>query len=232
MRRLLWVVILLPNIAAAHDPAEDTRMKLYLTSAAINVMDKLVPLLPIETSGHTACYITTAGNLEGTARWMDEEIAAVERSGLSVTRIDLAKLSPETVEKAFDGCHSIWVGGGNTYLLLQEIRRSGFDALVTRKIIEGIPYVGTSAGSLVLAPNLDCIRFAEQHPDLNLELTSLDGLNLFPLLPFVHFDNPDYRDVYRKILNDALENDVAFVTLRDNQFIFVDGDRWQIIESN
>ena len=55
---------------------------------------------------------------------------------------------------------------------------------------------------------------------------------MFPLVTFVHFDNPDYRDVYRKILMDALENDVVFVTLRDNQFIFVDGKTWKVIDSN
>ena len=31
---------------------------------------------------------------------------------------------------------------------------------------------------------------------------------------------------------DALENDVAFVTLRDNQFIFADGETWKVIDSN
>jgi dipeptidase E len=207
-------------------------MKLYLASAAINVMDELVQLLPAPTSDHTACYITTAGNLESNPHWIDEEISAVEKAGYSVKRIDLAKLSFDNVEAAFRDCHSIWVGGGNTYLLLQEVRRTGFDALVLRKIDDGIPYIGTSAGSLIMGPNLESIRFAEQHPALDLQLNSFDGLNVFPLLPFVHFDNPDYRDVYRQILNDALEKDVAFVTLRDNQFIFVDGDNWRIISSD
>ena len=99
-------------------------------------------------------------------------------------------------------------------------------------IAAGIPYIGTSAGSLILGPNLASIRFAEEHPDLDLELTSFDGLDVFPLLPFVHFDNPMFRDVYRKILADALENDVAFVTLRDNQFIFVEGGSWRIISAD
>lgn len=232
MHRLFLAVFLLPVISCADAPVKEARMNLYLTSAAINVMDKLVPLLPTPTKDHTACYITTAGNLESNPYWIDQEISAVEKAGFSVTRIDLAKLSSENVEEAFSDCHSIWVGGGNTYLLLQEVRRTSFDTLVLKKIADGIPYVGTSAGSLIMAPDLECIRFAEQHPNLDLQLSSFRGLNVFPLLPFVHFDNPDYRDVYRQILNDALEKDVAFVTLRDNQFIFVDGDNWQIINSD
>lgn len=97
-------------------------MRLSLTSAAINVIDELTPLLPIEADEHIACYITTAGNLESNPYWIDEEIGAMEQAGIGVTRVDLAQLSPGTVEESFDDCDSIWVGGGNTYLLLQEVR--------------------------------------------------------------------------------------------------------------
>lgn len=232
MHRTFWILILLPIIAFADEAATNDKVRLYLASAAINVLDELVPLLPAQTSARAACYITTAGNLEGTPPWMNEEIAAVESRGFNVTRIDLAGLSPDTVAQAFSDCGSIWVGGGNTYLLLQEVRRSGFDDVVAKMIAEGVPYVGTSAGSLILGPNLESIRFAEEHPDLDLELTSFDGLDVFPLLPFVHFDNPMFRDIYRKILADALENDVAFVTLRDSQFVFVEGDSWRIISAD
>lgn len=232
MHRSLWFIALLSLAATADGPGEGSGRKLYLTSAGINVLDELVPLLPIQPSGHTTCYITTAGNLEGNPPWMADEIKAIENTGFTVRRIDLARLSARTMADEFQGCDVIWVGGGNTYYLLQEVRRSGFDDFVVGKIEDGVPYVGTSAGSLILAPNIECIKYAEEHPDLTLSLNSYDGLNVFPLVTFVHFDNPNFRDVYRKILMDALENDVAFVTLRDNQFIFVDGETWTVIDSD
>lgn len=232
MHRLPWLIALLSLTAGADGLEKGSAMKLYLSSAGINVLDELVPLLPFPVSGRTVCYVTTAGNLEGSPRWMDDEIEAIGETGLVVRRIDLAELSVSAMADTFKDCDVIWVGGGNTYYLLQEVRRSGFDDLVVEKIRGGVPYVGTSAGSLLLAPNIECIRYAEEHPDLELSLESYDALNVFPLVTFVHFDNPDFRDVYRKIVIDALENDVAFVTLRDNQFIFVDGENWRIINSN
>ena len=63
------------------------------------------------------------------------------------------------------------------------------------------------------------------------DLVSFDGLNLFPLVPFAHFDNPDFKDVYRSILDYAPENDVEFVTLKETQINFVEGDMWKIIDS-
>jgi dipeptidase E len=232
MHKLLCLIALISPTVIADGFREDTDIKLYLTSAAINVLDELVPLLPFEASGHTACYITTAANLEGAPPWMEDEIDAAKQVGFDIRRVDLAKLSVDALPDSFADCDIFWVGGGNTYYLLQEVRRSGFDDFIIDRITAGVPYVGTSAGSLILAPDIECIKYAEEHPDFESSLESYNALNVFPLVPFVHFDNPDFKEVYRKIVLDALENDVAFVTLRDNQFIFVDGKNWRIISSD
>lgn len=93
-----------------------------------------------------------------------------------------------------------------------------------------MPYVGSSAGSILLAPNIECVKFADD-PAEAPNLTSFEGLNLFPLVTFVHFNHPDYKAYYKEILKYALVNDLAFVTVKEKQFIFVEGDKWRIIES-
>jgi len=230
MHRLLLLLIIFPIVSSSDNQPEDARKSLYLTSAAINVLDELIPLLPLQVGGRSDCYIVTAGNLDSNPHWIVDEITAIENAGRRVTRIDLAGLSADMLEDAFEKCGVIWVGGGNTFYLLQEVRRSGFDELLTRKIRNGIPYVGTSAGSIILAPNIECVRFADD-PGQAPDLASFDGLNLFPLVTFAHFDNPAFKDVYRRILAYALENDVEFVTLKEKQLIVVDGDMWKIIDS-
>ncbi len=219
------------STGAVDDAREARNERLFLTSAAINVLDDLIPLLRYEPHGRSACYVTTAANLDGNAHYIDDEIQAIEKTGLIVERIDLAKLSPDTVAEAFEECDGIWVGGGNTFYLLQEVRRSGFDALVTQKILEGVPYVGTSAGSIILGPDIEPVRFADdatQAPDL----TSYEGLNLFPLVPFAHFDNPYFKAAYSEILAFSLEHDVPFVTLKEKQIIVVEGQEWRIVDAN
>jgi len=230
VRQLLLLLVAFPIVCGADDRPEDVRKTLYLTSAAINVLEDLIPLLPLQDGGRTDCYIVTAGNLDDNPHWIVDEIDAIENRGRDVTRIDLAGLSSEMLDGAFKNCGTIWVGGGNTFYLLQEVRRSGFDEFLALKIREGIPYVGTSAGTIILSPNIESVRFADD-PEQAPHLTSFDGLDLFPLVAFAHFDNPDFKDVYRSILAYALENDVEFVTLKEKQMIVVDGDMWKIIES-
>ena len=230
MHRLLLLLVIVAVPAAADGMSGPARTKLYLTSAAINVLDDLVPMLPEQEKGNTDCYIVTAANLDDNPHWIADEISAISDTGRTIKQIDLAALEKDSLAAAFDRCAVIWVGGGNTFYLLQEVRRSGFDELVAQKIAEGTPYVGTSAGSIILAPNIESVRFADDVTQAP-ELTSFDGLDLFPLVAFAHFDNPNFKAAYRQILAHALDNGVDFVTLKEKQFIVVDGESWRIINA-
>jgi len=207
--------------------SKSDNIKLYLTSNAVVVLDGLIPLLPFAPSGKTVGYITTAGY---NAPWVFGNIKKIEQSGFSVRPIDLAKLSENDLDHAFQDCDIIWVGGGNTFYLLQEVRRSGFDKFLEKKIDEGIPYVGSSAGSILLGPDIELVKFADD-PLEAPNLTTYDGLKIFPLVPLAHIDNPEFKGFYKNILNFALEHDIPFVSLKENQFIFVEGTSWQIINA-
>ncbi|MBO4748814.1 MAG: Type 1 glutamine amidotransferase-like domain-containing protein, partial [Lachnospiraceae bacterium] len=64
-----------------------------------------------------------------------------------------------TVEeaKSFD---AIFVTGGDASVLCREMRRTGFDEVLTAAVNEGLVYVGISAGSMFAAGNLsEGLRF-------------------------------------------------------------------------
>ena len=202
-------------------------IKLYLASNAVAVMDDIIPLLPFAPNGRQVCYITTAGY---NAPWIQDNIKKIEAEGFQVRPVDLAVLSPKDLDAVFEGCDIIWVGGGNTFYLLQEVRQSGFDAFLKQKIASGIPYVGTSAGSIILGPHIELVKFADD-PMEAPDLTSYEGLDVFPLVPLAHIDNPYFKGFYKDILLFALEHDIPFVSLKEQQFIFVEGENWKIVNS-
>lgn len=49
---------------------------------------------------------------------------------------------------------AVYIPGGDTRHLLQEMRRTGFDTLVKQMVYAGKTYVGISAGSLIATPNI------------------------------------------------------------------------------
>lgn len=204
-----------------------SKMKLYLASNAVTVLDNLITMLPFSPKGKKVTYITTAGH---NASWEFDNIRKIEASGFIVKPIDLAILTEKDLNTAFEGSDIIWVGGGNTFYLLQEVRRTGFDKFLKKKIDEGIPYVGSSAGSVLLGPNIELVKFADD-PKEAPHLASYEGLNFFPLVPLAHIDNPNFKSYYKDILNFALDHEISFVSLKETQFILVEGSKWQIIDT-
>jgi dipeptidase E len=78
--------------------------------------------------------------------------------------------------RALERAETVFVGGGNTYALLDRIRE---------RVGEGLPYVGASAGSNVAGPNI-----------LTTNDWNVVGLAAFDALGLVPFNiNPHYLQV-------------------------------------
>jgi dipeptidase E len=125
----------------------------------------------------------------------------------------------------FEDFDSILVGGGNNYYLLDHIRKSGFDKVLTRFLEKGV-YVGISAGSMVVGPNIEISKMGDKNM---INLKDLTGLN------YVDFEVAPHKDVPRFIERGRTEKAVKefaktvpydIVSITDDQaVVVVDGKR-------
>ncbi len=76
--------------------------------------------------------------------------ARFERIGYSLHSLDRERDILQAVESA-DG---VFVGGGNTFRLLNSLYSSGVMPALRAQVARGIPYIGSSAGSIVACPSL------------------------------------------------------------------------------
>lgn len=60
----------------------------------------------------------------------------------------------ENPEKAIAEAQAIFVGGGNTFLLVKQLYENQVMLPLKKAIENGIPYLGTSAGSNICGPNM------------------------------------------------------------------------------
>ena len=60
----------------------------------------------------------------------------------------------ENPAAAVETAKAVVVGGGNTFCLLDRLYKHGLLELIRKRVLEGVPYVGWSAGSNVACPTI------------------------------------------------------------------------------
>lgn len=84
--------------------------------------------------------------------WMNSVTRLHEREDIQFeTADDLRKYSLASLEE-FSG---IYIGGGNTWNLIQELKDSGFDDILMRYIESGGQIYGGSAGAIIMGKRID-----------------------------------------------------------------------------
>lgn len=127
---------------------------MMLTSTLRGATGMIPHALPGLHGGRLA-YITTAAAVEpwGFAHTMLTR-RQLRQLGFLVTELDVSTAAAPDVRSTLSDADCIYVGGGNSFFLLQELRRSGADALLAERIADGIPYIGESAGSVIMSPDI------------------------------------------------------------------------------
>lgn len=116
------------------------------------------------------------------------------------------------------------VGGGNAFRLLAAVQRLGLVDVIRRRVAEGMPYVGSSAGTNLACPT---IRTTNDMPIVQPRTLSALGLVPFQINPHYPSDEPtpgqpgETRD--QRLTEFLDENDVPVLGLREGSWLQVTG---------
>jgi dipeptidase E len=145
--------------------------------------------------------------------------ARFERIGYPLRSLHRASDILEAVESA-DG---VFVGGGNTFRLLNSLYSSGVMPALRAQVARGIPYIGSSAGSIVACPSL---KTTKDMPVV--EPPSFEALGLVDFQISPHYLDPDPSSTHmgetqeERIQQFLEENELPVVGLREGSFLRVE----------
>ena len=120
-------------------------------------------------------YITTAsdGENDSDKSWMDEEYETILDLGFSKENIYEFKIGQKEINiNDFD---VIYMMGGNTFYLMDMIRKYNFDTVIKKAMDNGIIYIGSSAGSIILG---NSVEYALPFDENNVNMKDFTGLKL------------------------------------------------------
>ena len=125
--------------------------------------------------------------------------------------------------QALLGAPALFVGGGNTFRLLKNLQDLGLVEPIRRRVAEGMPYIGSSAGSIVSCPT---IRTTNDMPIV--EPSSLQALGLIAFQINAHYLDADPRSTHMgetrevRLLQFHEENTLPVVGLREGTMLRVE----------
>ena len=124
---------------------------------------------------------------------------------------------------AIRGAEAVFVGGGNTFRLLKWLQDEGLLGPIRDRAGEGMPYVGSSAGTNVAAPSIRTTNDMPIVPTANLLALSLVPYQINP-----HFLDPDPASTHKgetreeRLLQYLEESPVPVVGLREAAYLRVE----------
>lgn len=86
---------------------------------------------------------------------------------------------------------AFFVGGGETFVLLAELYRTGQLEIIRRRVLAGVPYGGTSAGA-----NIAGLRIGTTNDFPTVEIPTRTALGIFPAVINPHHPAPEAKSEF------------------------------------
>ena len=172
-------------------------------------------------------FIPTAGNVEDYTDYIDEGRAALTAMGYQVDELDVASESQAAAIAKIKAAQIIYISGGNTFYLLQELKRKQLLPVINEKINAGIPYIGESAGAIIMAPNIEYNSLMDD-TSVAPDLTDYSALAQTDFYTLPHFEEEPFVEADEKVIA-TYQNQINLVPINNSQAIISDGETYQIV---
>jgi len=203
--------------------------KLFLASLSSTIIDKITEILPAKPSDLTLAFIPTARDPYHITATNDPEKEKLISMGFSIKIVELNNKTKEQLRQELVGVDLIFVAGGNTFYLLEKALESGFNELIKDLVEKGVIYIGASAGSVLVGPEISIVKDLDD-PTVAPNLKTTKGLGLVDFIVLPHFGSEFYKEKTEQIYNEWSKSKYKVIPLTDRQAIIVIGDNYKIVD--
>ena len=210
-------------------------MKLLLTSCGWEYNPKIAKeflrLARKDPAEIKIFLVTTAAKKDKDWKWVQRQIKTITALGILKENIQIFSLDRKIKKNELADIDVVYVCGGNTFLYLYGIRRTGMDKAITKFAKSGGLYYGISAGSIVAGPDIAFIAPLD-NPSLvrslsTVKLTHVKGLGLTNIAIAPHYNKKEYISI---IDGFQAKSKFPIMPLTDMQALEVVGRKKKIIE--
>lgn len=203
--------------------------QIFLTASAETVMFDLITHLPKSPNNYKVAFIPTAAEVEeGDLKWLQKDKDKLIEAGFDVEEFTITGKSQDKIESILADKQIIFLSGGNSFYLLDQIVKTGFDSILRRKIDEGVIFIGSSAGSVVMGKRMDLIKSVDdQSKALDLKSSGLEIVD-YAILP--HWGETNFKSGYLAGIENIFTPDTKIIPISNKQYLWFDEGKLSFIE--
>ena len=184
-------------------------------------------LIKEEIENKKVVFIPTASINEGYTGYVGSARKLFKKMGANLTEIDISKEDFKTIEAVFEETDVIYFTGGNSFFLIDQLRKTGVDKLLKKELKKGKLMIGESAGSVICAPSISYIEIMDEKPEDYSQIDD-NGLNLIDFYVLPHYLTSPCKKITATILKKF--SDLKICPINNHQAIMVNGKESKIIE--
>ena len=201
--------------------------QLFLCSSFADVA-KFLPDCVKNLQSMKVAFIPTAAEVEKVKFYVKKWWKALEDLGMQITELNISTTEAPKIKGIIENADCIYISGGNTFYLLQELRKTGVDELIKQHIFTGKLYIGESAGAMITAPNIEYVCIMDD-PNEGKELADFEALNVVDFSTVPHLWCFPFAKATKEIIS-RYEESLTLKAISNTQALRVDGEGVKILE--
>ncbi|MEG1407756.1 MAG: Type 1 glutamine amidotransferase-like domain-containing protein [Ruthenibacterium sp.] len=192
--------------------------KMFLASSFKDVADFFAKF-ESDLKGKTVTFIPTASVVEKVTFYVTAGKKALQKSGITVDVLEISTASMEEIQTKIKNNDFIYLTGGNTFYLLQELKRTGADKLIIEEVNAGKLYIGESAGAIIVSKNIEYAKAMDSVKKAP-HLTEYAALGLVDFYPLPHFESAPFKKIVQSII-DTYSSTLNLTSISNHDAILV-----------
>lgn len=171
-------------------------------------------------------YIDDAASEMRQAPFAQAELKAIGEAAETLVPLTLSQSNSSDLQNEIASANCIYVASGEVFPLLNALRSTGADRLLTDAVNQGKLYAGSSAGAIIAGPSIEPASIMDD-PKTAPQLTDYTGLNFTPHVVVPHAQGttgPYSIEVISKTV-ETYGREWNLLLLRDGQALFMEDEK-------
>ena len=180
-----------------------------------------------QIAGKKVLFIPTASIHEGYTGYVGSARNVFKKLGALLTEVDISSEAFQKIQALFEDADIIYFTGGNSFFLIDQLRKTGADKLLKQHIEKGKLFIGESAGAIVCAPTISYIEKMDPTPE-DYSQSDYVGLHLIDFYILPHYLTTPFKKVTEQIMQAFPQLEIC--AINNSQAVIIEDEKRNIIK--